>query len=898
MDDLTRSIMPEPKPTSAATAFDAPSRIGPYRILETLGEGGFGFVYLAEQVEPVRRRVALKVIKPGMDSRQIVARFEAEEQALALMDHPNVAKVLGAGVTEQGRPYFVMEHVRGVSITEHCDRQKLGIEDRLRLLVQVCDAIQHAHQKGIIHRDIKPSNILVTIEDGRAVPRIIDFGVAKALNQRLTEKTLFTEQGQLLGTPEYMSPEQAEMTAQDVDTRSDIYALGVLLYELLTGVLPFDPRELREAGLGEIQRIIREVEPSKPSTRLMKVSDATAAAARHRHVERQTLHRRLRGDLDWITMKAMDKDRTRRYATASEFAADIRRHLEHEPVVAGPPSTMYRVTKFVRRHRTGVGAAGVVVLVLALATAGITWQAIRATRAEGRALELARSESFQRERAERALREAETSREQAAVQLERAEQQAAIAQAVNDFLNHDLLAAADPRNTPNPDVTLREVLDAASRRISGRFEDQPLVLAASRMALGNTYESLGEYDLAEPHFEHALRLWQNELGETDRNALRAMDHLGRLRYRQGRHESAQTMLVEALERQRELLGDDDLDTLTTMNDLAALYRATGRFNDAEALLLENLRLSRAVLPDDHPHTPAVMGNLASLYWERGRHDEAESLWLEAIGISRRALGDEHPDTLAWMNDLATLYRYLGRFDEAEPLLVRALEARRRVLGDDHPETLGSKLSIADLYRREGRFDDAEPLLREVYETRRSRLGPRHAHTLHALNLLASLRVDQGRLDEAEPLYLEVLEGRQDLSTGHTFRLTAMSNVGRLYTLQGRYGEAEQMLRETIAVAREHLGTDHWYTGIYLQRYGECLMKMDRQADAEQAFLEGYEILSSTIGDDHERTHNLVASLATLYEAWGRDADARAWRMKLPPELATDEAVSNAQPEGD
>src|SRR5262245_52529039 len=372
------SLAPPPPVAAAQIPREGPGTvIGRYKLLKDIGTGGFGTVYMAEQIEPVVRKVALKILKLGMDTKQVVARFEAERQALALMDHPNIAKVLDGGVSESGRPYFVMELVRGISITEYCDQNNLSPRERLELFIEVCQAVQHAHQKGVIHRDIKPSNVLVTLHDGKPVPKVIDFGIAKAMHGRLTEKTLFTEFRQFIGTPAYMSPEQAEMSGLDVDTRTDIYSLGVLLYELLTGTTPFDTRSLLEAGYGELQRIIREKEPPKPSVRIS--TQGSAEIARHRRLDVAALSRALRGDLDWIVMRALEKDRSRRYASASELTQDVRRHLGDEPVQAGPPGAAYRVKKFLRRNRAAVGWAVTIVVACLAGIAGTTWGVLRAS---------------------------------------------------------------------------------------------------------------------------------------------------------------------------------------------------------------------------------------------------------------------------------------------------------------------------------------------------------------------------------------------------------------------------------------------------------------------------------------------------------------------------------------
>src|SRR5580704_5513063 len=403
--------------------------IGPYKLLERLGEGGMGVVFMADQHAPVRRRVALKIIKPGMDTREVLARFDAERQALALMDHPNIARALDAGVTDSGRPYFVMELVRGVPITDYCDQNNLAVHERLALFVDVCRAVQHAHQKGVIHRDIKPSNILITLLDGRPVPKVIDFGVAKAINQQLTEETLFTRFAEMIGTPLYMSPEQAEMSSLDIDTRSDIYSLGVLLYELLTGTTPFDKNRLKKAAYDEIRRIIREEEPAKPSTRISSLGEKSAAVAARRHADPNRLSQLLRGDLDWIVMKALEKDRTHRYETASGLAMDVERHLADEPVLACPPSAVYRFAKFARRNRVAFTTSIVVLAAILAGTVVSVTQAIRATSAERLAESRLQAEAAARADAERASKAeaaqrqiAEEERQQAEANLKRARQ--------------------------------------------------------------------------------------------------------------------------------------------------------------------------------------------------------------------------------------------------------------------------------------------------------------------------------------------------------------------------------------------------------------------------------------------------------------------------------------------
>ena len=512
----------EPAPTShqVPDAMPGTTVAGRYRLLEAIGEGGMGTVWMAEQRVPVKRLVALKLIKLGMASKTVLARFEAERQALALMDHPNIAKVLDGGTSEDGRPYFVMELVRGIPLTQYCDERRLSISERLDLFVQICQAVQHAHQKGVIHRDIKPTNILVTEHDGRPVPKVIDFGLAKALQgaHALTEQTLYTAFGAMVGTPLYMAPEQVGISALDVDTRSDVYALGVILYELLTGSTPLEKQRFKEAAWDEICRLIREEEPPRPSVRLSS-SDAAPSIAACRHTEPEKLGRQLRGDLDWIVLKSLEKDRGRRYETANGLAMDIQRYLADEPIMARPPTSLYRFHKMVRRNKLIVAAAGAVLAALVVGLGLSTWLFIQERNARQRAVAAEAAQTRLREQAETATANEATLRQQAEADKKTAYTEAVKSAQVAAFMK-DMLKGVGPQVALGRDTKLlREILDQTAKRLDALHE-QPAVEADLRVTLGNVYLDLGAYISAETMYRGrwkrrrscwamSIRTWQH-----------------------------------------------------------------------------------------------------------------------------------------------------------------------------------------------------------------------------------------------------------------------------------------------------------------------------------------------------------------------------------------------------
>jgi serine/threonine protein kinase len=715
--------------------------IGRYKLLQRLGEGGMGTVWVAEQQEPVKRRVAVKVIKPGRDSAQVLRRFDAERQALALMDHSNIARVLDAGATENGRPYFVMELVAGVSLTRYCDELHLPIRERLALFIPVCQAIQHAHQKGIIHRDIKPSNVLVCMQDGQPVPKVIDFGVAKALHQRLTEDSMYTEIGAVIGTLEYMSPEQAEMSPLGVDTRADVYALGVLLYELLTGTTPLDKKRLRHAAYTEMVRLIREEEPPRPSTRLTDSKETLANVAAMRRTEPARLTREVRGELDWIVMKALEKDRNRRYEAASGLARDIERYLANEPVDACPPSAGYRLKKFIRRNRGAVLAASCMALLLVGGIIGTTWGLIRAERARMQALAAQEAEAEQRQLAERNEQKARAAADAERTAKDRAQAREAETAAVLDFVQNRVFAAARPEGEEGglgSEVTLRRAIEAALPFVGQAFGQQPLTEARLRMALGLSFYYLGDSKTAIDQWEKARSIYTSRLGTGHPDTLRSMDNVATGYAFLGRHNEALKLREKTLTLERATFGPDHPETLGAMNNLAASYTAVGRHADALRLFEETLALCKAKFGLNHPETLRAQYNLARVYAAVGRNVEAVKLHEQTLALRKARLGPDHHDTLWSMTNLADGYAKLGRGADALKLREDTLALQKAKLGADHPDTLAGMNNLALSYATLGRQADALKLLEQTVALQETKLGAGHPHTLMVMYNVACI----------------------------------------------------------------------------------------------------------------------------------------------------------------
>ncbi len=745
-------------------------RIGRYKLLQQIGEGGCGIVYMAEQEEPVRRRVALKVIKLGMDTKSVIARFEAERQALALMDHPNIAKVLDGGATETGRPYFVMELVRGIKITDFCNDSKISNDDRLKLFVQVCQAVHHAHQKGIIHRDLKPSNILVTVNDGVPVPKVIDFGIAKATNQQqLTDKTLFTAFEQFIGTPAYMSPEQAVMTSLDIDTRTDIYSLGVLLYELLTGCTPFDSSELLESGLDALRKTIREREPVKPSARLSTLNaDALTNTALHRHTQGERLIHSVRGDLDWIVMKCLEKDRARRYVSASGLAADIERHLQNEPIIARPPSTVYRLQKLALRHQLAAAASAAILISILVGLGFSLWSLRRARVAE----KVARQEAEKSQQVARFLKE--------------------------------MLQGVGPSVALGRDTTmLREILNKTATRLD-QLKTQPEVEADLRALLGGIYKDLGEYTNAVNMHRAAVDLRQRIYKGDHPAKATGLHNLGEALMYSDVPLEAEFVLGQALEMRRRLFGNDSLEVANTMGALAEALGTVGNVQQMEPFVQEMLSVRRKLLGSDSAEVADALQRCGQQALRNWRFSEAEEMIRQALAIRRKLHGDEHPEVANSLQALGFALMLEGKFQEAEPPLREAVAIRRKILPAAHPQ-LGIALScLGDALHQQGKLAEAEAALRETASIMSHSGVERWIIT--ANGYLANVLRSAGKYEEAEALTRQVIAALKAQPPAAEFEqrpgTTATVDYVRSYTMLADLLRKQRKTNELAAAYRE------------------------------------------------------------------------------------------------
>ena len=915
---------PLPAPSDRSVPREAVGQtIGRYKLLEEIGEGGFGSVWAAEQREPVKRRVALKLVKLGMDTQQVIARFEAERQALAMMDHPNIAKVLDAGATDTGRPFFVMELVRGVPILDYCDTEKLDTKTRLILFAQVCQAIQHAHQKGIIHRDIKPSNVLITLHDGVPVPKVIDFGIAKATSQKLTDKTIYTQHRQMVGTPLYMSPEQAEMSGLDIDTRSDIYSLGVLLYEMLTGTTPFTSEQLSDAGLEGMMRLIREVKPHKPSTRLSSLGATATRTAEQRRADIRKLGLLLKGDLDWIVMKCLEKDRTRRYETASGLAADISRHLSDEPVLASPPSTSYRFRKFVRRNRGQVIATSIVLFALLLGIAGtstgLLWALSEKERAElaeadaeARAGELEKVATFQSKQLSSIhphlmgadLRRAllEEVPEEDRVQLETLLKTINLTDIALDLLEGNLF---------------EQTIDA----IETQFSNQPLVRARLLQTIAATLRDLGLLELAQKPQDQALEIRRREYGDQHERTLDTLGHLVVLQMHRQDLEAAERSARELLESSQSVLGDEHPMTvnalgrvgtilsqlgkdseaetymrqamagarqafgesheryLRALSELGTLLLRKGKFEEAGTHLRSSLEGHRDIHGSDHTATLDAMNQMGQWFASQGKDQEAKPYYLEVLSSRRRMLGDDHPMTLAVMANLGGLLARQSEYEQSEQYLTEALEGYRRVFGEDNQFTLGCINTLGFLFWRQHRDSEAEPHFRAALAGNRRVFGDSHPSTLLTLNNLGSLFLQQQRYEDAEPFALEAWQGAQRvMGKTHPHTLIFMTNWGKVLRGLGRLDEAESCLCQAAEGLKGALG-DNLETASALEFCGKVLESLGRLDEAEQYFREACQVSIRTIGDEHPRALDALNDLGRFLQSRGKLDEAESLLQK-------------------
>jgi eukaryotic-like serine/threonine-protein kinase len=877
--------------------------IGPYHLVARIGEGGMGEVWLAEQLDPVRRRVALKFIKAGMDSRRVIARFESERQALALMDHPAIAKIFDGGTTPDGRPFFAMEYVPGTPLTEHCDRQRLGTQARIVLFLQLCAGVQHAHQRAILHRDLKPSNVLVALVDGVPQVKIIDFGIAKTLAQPLQPESLHTEAGTVIGTPEYMSPEQAEGSRREVDTRTDVYSLGVMLYELLSGALPFSRREVPGESHQEVLRLVRESDPRTPSDKLSTLlGEQLATIAAAREIAPPRLIDELRGDLDAIILKAMEKERSRRYASVAELSADLERYRRLEPVQARPAGALYRASRFARRHRFGVAAGAAFALLLAAFVVAQAAQVRRTTLERDRANAERDRANREREGSDKVAvfladilstlkpeplgtalfkdlheRAAAAGRARAATDREVAARLAA--------LDRALAGVSSPKTAAH--LLDGQILERAGKAVEAQMGGEPRIAGSLEHTLARAYENLGLFRKGEEHARRAVDLRTRALGAEHRETLGSMLWLAQLYHDEGRLQEAAQLHREVLETKRKVLGPDDVDTLASMASLAVVIVAQGHYDEAVELLTQTLAAHRRVLGAEHLETLTSMGTLANVYNDQGQYEKAEALLREMLEVQRRVLGPGDPLTLMTMGNLAIVLRGEGSYVEAARLHQEVMEGLKKVFGVEHPSVLNAMTNVASIFECQGRYEEAARLYRAVLEARRRLLGPEHPKTLGSVNRLAAVYNREGASVEAERLLRAALEAeRTSLGPDHPQTLESAAELAEAFSGRKSYAEAVRLAGQAVAgferggvregerMARARLALGRALAGV--QRFPDAVHQL---SDAER-------VLAKAHGADHQRC---LRELIAAEEAWeaaepgrGHRADAEAWRARLLP----------------
>jgi tetratricopeptide (TPR) repeat protein len=798
--------------------------VGHYRILRLLGEGGMGAVYEAEQDQP-RRRVALKVIKAALASPDLIRRFTQESQTLGRLHHPGIAHIFEAGGADSAfgfQPFFAMELIDGKPLVQYANEHQLSTRGRIELMVQICDAVQHAHQRGIIHRDLKPANILV---DENGQPKILDFGLARATDYD-TETTRQTNMGQLLGTLAYMSPEQVLADPLALDTRSDVYALGVMLYELLGGRLPYDlPRSLHQA-----LRAIQEAEP----------------------VPLGTLNRAFRGDLETIVSKALEKDKNRRYSSASGLAADLQRYLDNQPISARRASAGYQVKKFAQRHKALVTGLSAALGILVMGVVASTWEAVRARRAEAEA-----------------------------------ERQSAVAQAVNDFLRTDLLAQASAFNqngTPDPNLTVHTALDRAAARVEGRFASQPLVEASIRETIGASYIDLALYPQAQVQLERALAIRRRQQGEAHRDTIGAMVSLAAVYERNGRLPHAEELYKKVLDLDERRNSPPDSATLRAMNGLAVTYADEGRFSDSAALLERAVPLEKQVEGENSLQTLRATGNLAATYDVLGEHEKARVLLVDTVEKKRRALGEQHPETLDSMTNLAGVYEEAGDYGQAEALLLRTLAGYRQVLGDKHSSTINAMVSLADLYRIEGKTAEAGKLFGQALDISRQALGEAHPRTLDAMFGTAEVYAADHPDEEAARSLSRALDLFQRvLGPDHPNTLDVMTALARVYLSQKKFADAEALLRKEEAIYQK-TSPDAWQLFFCRNLLGAALAGRKKESDGEALLTAGFEgmISRQSSMDAPSRSYLTEARdrVVRFYRDSGQEQKAAAWSKRI------------------